>query len=73
MAEAISPWARPSFRFPSETRSTLAFPGKVASDGAGRLAIADTGNDRVLVCDLDGGVQNEFGGFHQPQGVRFNA
>ena len=53
--------------------STLAFPGKVASDGAGRIAIADTGNDRVLVCDLAGGVQNEFGGFHQPQGLRFNA
>ena len=53
--------------------STLAFPGKVASDGAGRIAIADTGNDRVLVCDLAGGVQKEFGGFHQPQGLRFDA
>ena len=53
--------------------TTLAFPGKVASDGGNRLAIADTGNDRVLVCDLEGSVQHEFGGFHQPQGVRFDA
>ena len=53
--------------------TTLAFPGKVASDGGGRLAVADTGNDRVLVCDLEGSVQQEFGGFHQPQGVRFDA
>jgi thiol-disulfide isomerase/thioredoxin len=52
---------------------TLSFPGKVASDGGNRIAIADTGNDRVLVCDLDGSVRLEFGGFHQPQGVRFDA
>jgi thiol-disulfide isomerase/thioredoxin len=51
---------------------TLAFPGKVASDGGTGIAIADTGNDRVLVCDLDGSVRHEFGGFHQPQGVRFD-
>jgi sugar lactone lactonase YvrE len=50
----------------------LAFPGKVASDGGGRIAIADTGNDRVLVCDLDGTVRHAFGDFHQPQGVRFD-
>ena len=55
------------------TDTTLAFPGKVASDGGNSLAIADTGNDRVLVCDLKGSVQHEFGGFHQPQGVRFDA
>ncbi len=53
-------------------RATLAFPGKVASDGAARLAIADTGKDRVLVCALDGTVLQQFGGFHQPQGVRFD-
>ncbi len=51
---------------------TLAFPGKVASDGATRLAIADTGNDRVLICDLDGQLLQSFDGFHQPQGVRFD-
>ena len=27
----------------------------------------------MLVCDLEGSVQHEFGGFHQPQGVRFDA
>ena len=52
---------------------TLAFPGKVASDGGDRIAIADTGHDRVLVCGLDGGVLLEFAGFTQPQGVRFDA
>ncbi len=51
---------------------TLAFPGKVASDGGGRLAVSDTGNDRVLVSDLDGHVLHTFDGFHQPQGVRFD-
>ncbi|HVC40951.1 MAG TPA: thioredoxin-like domain-containing protein [Candidatus Saccharimonadales bacterium] len=55
------------------TDTTLAFPGKVASDGGSRLAIADTGNDRVLVCDLGGTILQEFGGFHQPQGVRFDS
>jgi thiol-disulfide isomerase/thioredoxin len=54
------------------TAETLAFPGKVASDGGSRIAIADTGNDRVLVCDIDGTIRQEFGGFHQPQGVRFD-
>jgi thiol-disulfide isomerase/thioredoxin len=51
--------------------SSLAFPGKVASDGADRIAIANTGHDRVLVCDLDGHVLHTFNGFHQPQGIRF--
>jgi DNA-binding beta-propeller fold protein YncE len=54
------------------TGDALAFPGKVASDGGSRIAIADTGNDRVLVCDVDGTIRQEFGGFHQPQGVRFD-
>jgi thiol-disulfide isomerase/thioredoxin len=63
----------PAFRpVPSEAAQTLAFPGKVTSDGRGSIAIADTGNDRVLVCDLDGSVRHELGGFHQPQGVRFD-
>jgi thiol-disulfide isomerase/thioredoxin len=53
-------------------RNALSFPGKVASDGGSRIAIADTGNDRALVCDLDGSVLQVFGGFHQPQGVRFD-
>jgi thiol-disulfide isomerase/thioredoxin len=54
----------------------LAFPGKVAiEDGATRaprVAIADTGHDRVLVCGLNGEVEIELDGFYQPQGVRFD-
>ncbi|WP_354700310.1 Thiol-disulfide oxidoreductase ResA [Paraconexibacter sp. AEG42_29] len=54
----------------------LAFPGKVAvGDGAGgdvRLAVADSGHDRVLVTTLGGEVLHELGGFYQPQGVRFD-
>lgn len=54
----------------------LAFPGKVAiEDGATRaprLAIADTGHDRVLVATLNGEVEHELDGFYQPQGVRFD-
>jgi DNA-binding beta-propeller fold protein YncE len=37
---------------PSATPSTLCFPGKVALDGR-RIAIADSGNQRVLVGTLD--------------------
>ncbi|MCW3001337.1 MAG: hypothetical protein JWQ20_635 [Conexibacter sp.] len=55
----------------------LAFPGKVAiEDGATtapRLAIADTGHDRVLVCTLGGEVLQELHGLYQPQGVRFDS
>jgi sugar lactone lactonase YvrE len=54
----------------------LAFPGKVAlEDGATRaprIAIADTGHDRVLVSTLGGEVEFELDGFYQPQGVRFD-
>jgi thiol-disulfide isomerase/thioredoxin len=51
----------------------LAFPGKVAVDAhGGRLAIADTGHDRVLVTALTGEVLHEIGGLYQPQGVRFD-
>jgi thiol-disulfide isomerase/thioredoxin len=52
--------------------TTLSYPGKVASDGDSRMVIADTGNDRVLVCDLGGRVLQSFDGCHQPQGVRFD-
>ncbi len=52
--------------------TTLSFPGKVASDHGRRFAVADTGNDRVLVCDLEGQVVHTFDGLHQPQGVRFD-
>lgn len=56
-------------------RSELAFPGKVVvgpgPDGP-RLAIADTGHDRVLVTTVEGVVLHEIGGLYQPQGVRFD-
>lgn len=55
----------------------LAFPGKVAAqilaDGGWRIAIADTGHDRVLVCAADGEVLTEHAGLYQPQGVRWSA
>ena len=57
---------------PVRDTGTLAFPGKVCSDGGIRIAIADTGNDRVLVCNLDGTIRHELRDFHQPQGVRFD-
>lgn len=50
---------------------TLAFPGKVASDGARHLALSDTGHDRVLVTDLGGRREWEVTGLQRPQGVRF--
>ncbi|MGE3599827.1 MAG: hypothetical protein AB7N70_30230, partial [Dehalococcoidia bacterium] len=37
-----------------------------------RLAIADTGHDRVLICRLDGTIEEEITGFDQPQGVAFD-
>lgn len=52
--------------------STLAYPGKVASDGGNRLAIADTGHDRILICTLDGTIEQQIGGLSQPQGVLFD-
>lgn len=54
----------------------LAFPSKVATDRRGRIAIADTGNDRVLVAELghrDGDVAritHVVTGLAEPQGVR---
>ena len=55
-----------------ERGGVLAFPGKVASDDDERLAIADTGHDRVLVTDLDGRVQHVVDGLTAPQGVAFD-
>jgi len=64
---------------PRET-GMLAFPGKVAveisADGATRLAIADTGHDRVLVVRLDGAigvVERVYDGLREPQGLYFDA
>ncbi len=62
----------------------LRFPGKILADeGSGRLFVADSGHNRVIVCDLSGtvrdvigsgeaGAQNgifESAGFDNPQGM----
>jgi sugar lactone lactonase YvrE len=68
-----TPLPGPAFTQPRvEAGAMLSFPGKVASDGGDRLAIADTGHNRVLVCALDGQILDTFDGFSQPQGVRFD-
>src|SRR5437879_3601651 len=51
----------------------LSLPGKLVSDGGERVAVADTGHDRVVVCTAGGQVLDTFDGFSQPQGVRFDA
>ena len=52
--------------------SELCFPGSLrASPDATRLAVADTGNDRVLVTTLGGDVLAEHTGIYAPQGVRW--
>ena len=68
------------------TTSDLSFPGKVAYDDAsGRLFVADSSRDRILVARLDGTVEQVVGGsdigasdgppqtatFNQPQGLAF--
>ena len=84
--EAESLLAREPLALSRETghQSALSFPGKVAWDDAGgRLIVADTNNDRILVADLEGNVSLIVGGdgsgfedgsaesakFNQPQGV----
>ena len=64
--------AAPALQRLTPERSTLAYPGKVATDGRGRLAIADTGHDRVLVCTIDGTIEHELTGLYQPQGLAFD-
>jgi thiol-disulfide isomerase/thioredoxin len=57
----------------AEGTGELAFPGKVVlDDAAARLAISDSGHDRVLVTTLGGEVLAEVDGLYQPQGVRFD-
>jgi DNA-binding beta-propeller fold protein YncE len=58
---------------PAITPGVLRYPGKVTIDGD-RIAIADSGHDRVLVGRLhDGAMQVErvFAGLASPQGVAF--
>lgn len=65
-------------RVPPEHRrhrpGALRFPSKVATDRRDRLAVADTGNDRVVVIELRGTrrgrITHLVGGFRRPQGVR---
>jgi len=69
---------------PPIAASLLSFPGAVLADEAGgRLFIADSGHNRVLVADLDGALQSAIGSgsagwsdgpaaeaqFDQPQGL----
>ena len=63
--------------------SALSFPGKVAwDDASGRLIVSDSNNDRIIVSDLEGNIEQIFGStagfrdgsaaeaqFNQPQGV----
>jgi thiol-disulfide isomerase/thioredoxin len=78
-AEGAGTLRRGALELDGEPQGTgeLAFPGKLAiEDGATtapRLAIADTGHDRVLVCTLGGEVLQELDGLYQPQGVRFDS
>ncbi|XP_034134302.1 NHL repeat-containing protein 2 isoform X1 [Drosophila guanche] len=65
--------------------SSLRFPAKIARSASGRYAIADAGNNRVLVMSPDGVVEHRIGGlqagfvdgnltlarFNSPQGVAF--
>lgn len=54
-----------------EPQSLLSFPGKVLADAAsGRLFIADSNHNRIVVASLvDGAVQEVTGGFHHPNGL----
>src|SRR5262249_51582395 len=58
---------------PAVEPGVLRYPGKVAIDGE-RIAIGDTGHDRVLVGSMrDGGmkVERTIDGLNAPQGVAF--
>lgn len=63
---------------PTHSPSRLAYPGKVAVEGR-RIAIADSGNRRVLIGTLDSGgarahIDRAIGGdagFQNPQGICF--
>jgi thiol-disulfide isomerase/thioredoxin len=53
-----------------EHESTLKFPGKVLADAeSGRLFIADSNHNRILIATTDGLVEREVKGFNRPQGM----
>lgn len=59
---------------PAATAGLWAFPSKVATDRRGRLAVADTGHDRVVVATFTGPetvrVTHTISGLRRPHGVR---
>jgi len=55
------------------TARPLRYPGKVAVDRSGRrFAVSDSGNGRVVVCDLRGRVEQMYPLLSNPQGVCFD-
>lgn len=54
----------------------LAFPSGLAvqsvAGAVSRIAIADTGNDRVLLCRPDGQLDGVLTGYYQPHGLAFD-
>lgn len=83
-------WLNPTplpFQLEREDPGPLSFPGKVLADEAsGRLFIADSNHNRVIIAGLDGGVTDVIGGgaigfedgafdkaaFNVPQGMSLN-
>lgn len=72
----------------TQVATPLRFPGKLAVDAASRrIFIADSSNNRILICGLDGKHEAEIGGvgaglrdgafdeaaFNHPQGVAYDA
>src|SRR5580704_7693539 len=52
---------------------TISWPAQVATDATGRrLAITDTGNGRIVVCDLQGRVEQVYPLLTRPQGACFD-
>jgi len=52
---------------------TVSFPGKVAVEPGGRrIAVCDSGNGRIVVCDRQGRVEQVYPLFTRPQGVAFD-
>jgi DNA-binding beta-propeller fold protein YncE len=66
------PWGGASvYRAPS--LRTLEFPANVAADQTGtRIAVADTGHDRVLLCDAAGRALQVFADLTAPRGLCFD-
>ncbi len=59
----VRPTSPTQFRFPRDV---------AANDELASIAIADTGNDRVIVCGPGGAVTHTFGDLNSPSGVAFD-